>query len=225
MGDMKFQDLIKLHGVTEVVIPETYNGTNVVGIANSAFQNCTSITNISIPNNITKIGDYAFYGCSGLTSITVPSSITNIGTSVFERCSKLTSINLSEGLINIGYYSFKDCPKLTSIEIPSSVASINSTSFFDCKFRSIKVAEGNTTFTSRDNLGNEINLLINVKTNTLVKGNNSSTVEIPSSVSAIGDYAFFVCGGLKSINIPGNVKSIGYCAFNRTGLNSLIISL
>ena len=162
-GGYEVSGFNKTSGVTEVVIPETYNGTNVVGIANSAFQNCTSITNISIPNNITKIGDYAFYGCSGLTSITVPSSITNIGTSVFERCSKLTSINLSEGLINIGYYSFKDCPKLTSIEIPSSVASINSTSFFDCKFRSIKVAEGNTTFTSRDNLGNEINLLINVK--------------------------------------------------------------
>ena len=50
-----------------VVIPEkvTYEGVEypVESIGNSAFYKCTSLTSITIPNNVTSIGIYAFRDC------------------------------------------------------------------------------------------------------------------------------------------------------------------
>ena len=53
----------------EIVIPATYNGKPVTSIGESAFNNCTGLTSVTIPNSVTNIGDYAFWCCSGLTTI------------------------------------------------------------------------------------------------------------------------------------------------------------
>ena len=66
---------------------EMFAGTNVfvregtTTIVGRAFQNCTGLVSVSIPNTVTTIGDLAFDGCSGLTSVTAlnetPVSITS----------------------------------------------------------------------------------------------------------------------------------------------------
>ena len=63
---------------------------SVTSIGNWVFDDCTSLTSVTIPNSVTSIGDNAFSGCSGLTSITIPNSVTSIGGSAFSRCSGLT---------------------------------------------------------------------------------------------------------------------------------------
>ena len=50
-----------------------------VGIADSAFEDCTSLTGITIPDSLTNIGYRAFYSCSSLKTITIPDSVTYIG--------------------------------------------------------------------------------------------------------------------------------------------------
>ena len=47
------------------------NGINydVTSIGWGAFDGCTNLTSIEIPNSVTSIGDYAF-GCLSLTKIT-----------------------------------------------------------------------------------------------------------------------------------------------------------
>jgi len=68
---------------SEVVIPDSviYNGNyyTVISIGDNAFDHCTGITSIIIPNTVTSIGAFAFNYCSGLTSITIPNSVTSIG--------------------------------------------------------------------------------------------------------------------------------------------------
>ena len=61
-------------------------------IGDSAFENCSRLTGITIPNNVKNIGRYAFYGCSELTSITIPNSVTSFGDYAFKNCTRLKSI-------------------------------------------------------------------------------------------------------------------------------------
>ena len=70
-----------------IVIPRsvTYTGTTypVTSIGDGAFNNCYSLTSVTIPNCVTNIGYFAFSDCSSLTSIAIPNSVTNIGDYAF----------------------------------------------------------------------------------------------------------------------------------------------
>ena len=72
-------------------IPASLKSVNVTGgnILYGAFYNCSGLTSIDIPDDITKIGSNAFYNCSNLTSIVVPKSVTNIDSGAFSGCSSL----------------------------------------------------------------------------------------------------------------------------------------
>ena len=67
----------------EVVIPSsvTYNAQTytVTSIGNHAFNGCTGLTSVTIPNSVTSIGDGAFWGCGGLTYVTIGNGVTSIG--------------------------------------------------------------------------------------------------------------------------------------------------
>ncbi len=69
-----------------------YKGTSytVTSIYGRAFEACTALTSVKIPNSVTNIGYNAFRSCTSLTSIEIPSSITSIGDSAFEGCASLT---------------------------------------------------------------------------------------------------------------------------------------
>ena len=74
----------------EIVIPESveHEGVthSVTGIGNGAFDGCSGLTSVTIPNSVTSIGESAFKGCSGLTSVTIPNSVESIGLRAFYGC-------------------------------------------------------------------------------------------------------------------------------------------
>lgn len=78
---------------TDIIIPNSYKGSPVLCINDYAFEDCTNITSITIPNTVIAIGHGAFDGCRGLTCITMPESVTGLDDYVFRNCISLTDIN------------------------------------------------------------------------------------------------------------------------------------
>jgi hypothetical protein len=101
-------------------------------IADSAFDGCSSLTQITIPDTVTNIGMWAFSGCSSLTSIRIPNNVTSIGMGMFENCMNLTSVTLPNSVTSIGNMAFSSCSSLTNITIPASVASLGFSAFSQC---------------------------------------------------------------------------------------------
>ena len=115
-------------GLTSITIPNS-----VTSIGQGAFHGCSGLTSINIPNSVTSIGSGAFYDCSSLTSVTIPNSVTSIRNSAFFGCSSLTSITIPNSVTSIGNWAFWNCSGLTSVTIPNSVTSIGDYAFQICK--------------------------------------------------------------------------------------------
>ncbi|MBE6629307.1 MAG: leucine-rich repeat domain-containing protein [Ruminococcaceae bacterium] len=162
---------------TEVVIPATYKGVAVTSIGNSAFEDCSKLTSVTIPASVTSIGDDAFYYCSNLTAvyitdlaawcnITFEYSYANplwYAKNFYLNGQLVTALEIPSGITAIKSYAFNGCTGLTSITIPASVTSIGDYAFRGCS--------------------------------------QLTSVTIPASVTSIGDSAFYNCTGLTAVYI------------------------
>ena len=140
---------------TKIAIPSEIDGYKVLSIGESAFDGCSSLTSVTIPDSVksirddafckcislisltipdsvTRIGKGAFDGCKSLTSVTIPDSVKSIGDEAFDDCESLKSVIISDSVTSIGEYAFDHCKSLTSITIPNSVTSIGYNAFSGC---------------------------------------------------------------------------------------------
>ena len=168
--------------VRTVDIPSTIEGYPVTSIGLYAFQGCSALTSISIPDSVTSIGDSAFYNCDSLTTITIPDSVTHIGWEAFYDCDSLTSVIIGNGVTSIKDNAFDDCKSLTSIE----------------------VSENNKYYSSLDGV-----LFNNEKAELICcPGGKTGEYVIPDGVKIIDGSAFLFCFFLTKITIPESVTSI-----------------
>ncbi len=114
-------------------IPAEYNGSKVVKIGENAFNNCTSLTGVTIPEGVKVIGDSAFEGCTYLEAINLPESLTTIGSYAFFGCDGLKTVVMYPGVTSIGAYAFYDCAGLHSVAIPEGITAIEEGTFGECK--------------------------------------------------------------------------------------------
>ena len=137
--------------VGNVVIPPTvtYNGITypVTEIDYYAFDNCPSLTSITIPNSIIVIDRDAFTACFGLTEVNISDLSAwcrilfgdhNSNPINYANKLKLNGIEINDLVIpndvtEIKEYAFHNFEGLTSVTIPNSVTSIGSYAFRNCE--------------------------------------------------------------------------------------------
>ncbi len=210
--------------VTSVNIPAEINGLPVTEISNNAFNGCSALTNVTIPNSVTSIGYGAFSWCNALTNITIPRSVVSIGSSAFENCGYYNNkSNWQNGVLYIGNWlvstnkeelpanytiksdtvgissdAFRECKWLENVTIPNSVTSIGDGAFYDCSSLMEVTIPGSVS---------------NIFDYTFLGCSSLTNVIISDGVTNIGD-AFRGCSALTSVTIPASVTSISSGAFS-----------
>ena len=198
IGDRAFWECRSL---SKIVIP-----SSVTSIGKGAFGNCSSLSEIVIPSSVTSIGISAFSGCHSLSKIVIPSSVTSIGDRAFGGCSSLPEIVIPSSVTSIGSGAFSVCSLLKNISIPKSVICLNGNPFAEWNG---KLECLSPKFVYEDNV------LFNKDKSRIIsfRNRNVESYVIPSSVTSIGNSAFYNCDSLSEIVIPSSVTSIGNSAF------------
>ena len=206
---------------TTITIPKavTYGGItySVTSIGDYAFNGCTSLTSITIPNSVTSIGDYAFRSCSSLPSITIPNSVTSIGQFVFEDCSSFKSIILPNSIKTMGGGVFYNCSALESVVLPENITELRTAEREE--WRDFTYYRGFFEDCSSLTSITIPNKVTNIDLDAFEGCSSLESVTIGISVKEIGESAFYGCSSLTSITIPNNVTKIDQEAFR--GCSSL----
>jgi hypothetical protein len=91
-----------------------------------AFNDCSSLTNITIGNSVKNIGKSAFSGCKNLTGgIVIPNSVTEIGVYAFWMCYKIISVDIGSGVTSIENGAFSSIDSLISVTFQCTISSDN----------------------------------------------------------------------------------------------------
>ena len=171
-------------------------------IGESAFADCTSLKSVIIPSNVT-LGKGAFLGCTGITNVTIQTGVKSIGESAFAGCTSLKSVVIPEGVTSIE--AFSNCTSLNSVTLPSSIITVGG--FNNCRnLYSINLPEGITTISP---------FAFNYS--------GLRNISLPSTVTSIGERAFYNLNYLHDVIIPEGVTSIGDRAFAVCGIDHLLI--
>lgn len=128
---------------TVVEIPATVNEKPVLAIDASAFQGCSELTSVTIPESVTIINSNAFTSCSKLEEIVIPEGVNKIATEAFCQCTSLKKVQLPSTLQFLGTGVFSYCPSLETVTIPGSVRELSGSTFNYCTgLREVTFEEG-----------------------------------------------------------------------------------
>ena len=186
--------------LTSVEMPE------VVTLNYAAFADCHILPSVEMPNVVT-IGNLAFDYCNNLASVYMPKAKT-IGELAFESCYPLASLSMPS-VETISARAFNACYTLASVSLPASLASIDGSSFMGCSaLCEIVVDSDNPHYSSIDGILYDKD----IETIVLCPGARTS-VDLPSTVTTIGQGAFSNCSNLTSVTMP-SITTIGESAFS-----------
>lgn len=210
-------------------------------IGSYAFDGCISLTaELVFASGLKQIGSYAFGMCYSVRKASLPGTVATFGKGVFDQCSNLSDVTLGEGITALPEVMFYRCLSLRSLTLPQSLTSLAEGVFSQSKITALHIPakvsdihwgafahaeelseltmdEANQTYAVKDNMlfSKDMTRLI---ASTL---HIPSAVTIPSTVTAIDDYAFIHNDTLRSVYIPASVRTIGDCAFSNTSLEQV----
>ena len=190
-------------------------------ISSNVFYNCTSLKSIIIPYGLKDIGANAFSGCTSLEKVVFPSSLTTINDSAFKGCTSLEKINFPDGLTTIGTSAFSGCINLGNFEIPTSVTMIKDGAFAGTKITKYKflknITYGSAVFTNLIEAELEDGFT-SVGSSFFSDCTALTSVILPSTITSIQMTAFINCTSLKNITLPSSLTDISWRAFYNCSL-------
>ena len=205
-----------------IVIPDS-----VTFMGDAAFSSCGALADVTLSSGLTEIGRSVFAGCEALQHITLPNGVTRIGGDAFME-SGLTEIVLPEGLVSIGVQAFAGCKSLSDVTFPESLTDVAHSAFVLTPWweaqpdgvvyigtmayhykgvcpTSVTIQDGTTRI---DGGAFYDVFLVSVTlpyTDDQARWNAKlEEIVLPSSVTAIGRYAFYGCNRLDSIRYDGS---------------------
>ena len=178
-------------------------------IGDNAFSYCMNLSELQIQNGVTNIGSYAFYQCRGLESIVIPESVAAMGSCMLADCRNLRQITIPFVGSEVGNTGTNSA-LLGWIFEPGYGA--NSGRYVARQyFNSTQYGEYLIPETLTDV---KITKEAVLGTGALMGCRGLLNVEIPKSVTNIGERAFSGCSGLTCVKIPHGVTGIGDAAFS-----------
>ncbi len=213
--------------VESVVLPET-----VKKIGESAFDGCTALEEINLPEGLERIENYAFRN-SRLKKVEIPDSVLYIGIEAFESChslktltvgagietwqtswddggafrdcTMLSSVTFHDGLTTIGCTAFDGCTLLFEAVLPESVTNVGEGAFKNCELLDTLVCYGSVGKQAFNNC------------------TSLADVELYNT-ETIGESAFNNCTALKELELPEGLGKINnYAFYNCTKLKNVVI--
>ncbi len=183
---------------TDLTLPTTLGGYTLVKVGNMGVANCTTLTSIVIPANISELSDYAFSGCTGLVTVTIPATCLHVGDYAFNGCTSITTTTIAEGVKYVGDYAFFNCKNLQEIVIPDSCEYLGQGAFYNCS--GMKSATIGITVPT-------------IEDYTFMNCSSLETIVVGLKVTSIGNYAFKNCTSIGRITLRKGLVSIGDGAF------------
>ncbi|MGN1307020.1 MAG: leucine-rich repeat protein [Faecousia sp.] len=178
------------NGCTELSVLRLPEG--LVGIGYRAFQDCTALTQVELPNTVYDLADNTFAGCTALETIRLSDSLTSLAAGMFAGCSSLKELTLPAGISNIGIVEdgsgFADCTALTNV-------------YVDADSRNFKSVDG----VLYDYNGKTLRLY--------PAGRTETAYELPEGVTRVGSWAFSGNTSLQKVSLPSTLTRVGNCAF------------
>lgn len=225
--------------ITSLTFPEEYDGYPIqfVELGDSVFKNCTNLTEITLPDEISAIPQQAFYGCTSLTTVHA-SNVTEIESEAFRNCTSLTTLNVSENVVKMGadalYHTAifneqydEDGNEAVIKYFNNWVIGLKSN--LSKEEKDIVIQEGTVGIAN-----SSIRYINSVQLPSTLKyiGDrafqnqypyiNLSEMNLPEGLISIGDYAF-ESTDLKEITIPSTVESVGSYAFSKTKIETVVV--
>ena len=218
-------------------------GSKLQKIAARAFENCSKLQSISLPDSVQTIEENGFAYCknlgavdfgnvlkeidnyafcdSGVTRVRIPNSTTAVGASAFSGCDSLNEVTLGSGLKGIERGVFSNCSNLKQIEIPDNITYISDEAFMDAGLTSVEIPDSVTSIGFGAFYGCESLKKVVIGNNLAYIADNAFTscalTEIMwgGKVEKIGTESFSNNKNLTTVSIPNSVAEIEYGAFNR----------
>ena len=212
------KNIVTLHDVSQFgvsVLSNVYNDDHGV---------------ITFSGDLTKIGAHAFQQCTTLSTIQIPESVITIDKAAFSACSNLIEVILPSALDKIDDYAFNFCTALKTIKIPANVSYIGESAFCQCPIEDVNIPNNITTIKSCV-FSNCSSLQSVVIPNGVVEIENLAfngckmlkKITIPSNVKSIEDYAFRDCEKLQEIYCePQTPPILGNEPFTGIATNAII---
>lgn len=183
----------------------------VTNIQDSAFADCSMLTNVSIPASVTRLGNYVFNFDGNLAAITVDQlnpAYTSADGVLFDKAktsliqfptTRAGSYSIPDSVTSIWDRAFFGSSSLTSVSLPNGLTSVGFQAFESCSnLTSITIPSS----------------LSNIRDSDFQNCTGLTNATIPNGVTNIGSYAFFACSNLRSITIPASVSNIWGSAFS-----------